>query len=268
MKSKTIITIFVGVVIGLVILGMISKAFVQIESGTVGVIKRLGAVEKENVLQEGLHFVNPFTTDVIVMDTRIQKYEVDATASSKDLQPITARIALNFRIQANKAGVIYSDVGLDYLEKVIDHAIQESMKSATSRYTAEELITKRPEVKQVAFDYVRERLEKNYIIVTDFSITDFAFSPDFTRAIEQKQIAEQEALAEKNRLERVKMQAQQEVERARAQAEAQRLLQQSIDDKVLTLRFLEKWNGELPIVMGSSDGAFLDVTQFARTRRK
>ncbi|GIV39525.1 MAG: hypothetical protein KatS3mg033_1325 [Thermonema sp.] len=267
MKSKTVITIFVGVVIGLVILGMISNTFVQIESGTVGVVKKLGAVQEE-VLQEGLHFVNPFITDVVIMDARVQKYEVDATASSKDLQPITARVAVNFYIDKEAASTIYRELGLGYLSTIIDPTIQESMKSATSRYTAEELITKRPEIKQVAFDYVRERLGKNHIIVTDFSIIDFAFSPDFTRAIEQKQIAEQEALAEKNRLERVKMQAQQEIERARAQAEAQRLLQQSIDDKVLTLRFLEKWNGELPIVMGSSDGAFLDVTQFARTRRK
>ncbi|NIK74067.1 regulator of protease activity HflC (stomatin/prohibitin superfamily) [Thermonema lapsum] len=267
MKPKSVISIIGVVIVGIILLVLVTNTFVQIESGTVGVVKKLGAVESE-VLQEGLHLINPFTTDVIIMDARVQKYEVNATASSRDLQPITARVAVNFYIDKEAASKIYRELGLGYLSTIIDPTIQESMKSATSHYTAEELITKRPEIKQVAFDYVRERLGKNHIIVTDFSIIDFAFSPEFTHAIEQKQIAEQEALAEKNRLERVKMQAQQEIERARAQAEAQRLLQQSIDDKVLTLRFLEKWNGELPIVMGSNDGAFLDVTQFARTKRK
>lgn len=254
-------------ILGIVLLVLASQTFVQIEAGTVGIVKRLGAVQ-DQVLKEGLHIVNPFISQVIVLDARVQKYEVQASASSRDLQPVTSKVALNFYIDAEAAPQIYRKLGLNYLQNIIDPMIQESMKSVASLFTAEELITKRPEVKRQVFEFVRERLLRNNIVVTDFSIIDFTFSPDFTQAIEQKQIAEQEALAEKNRLERVKMQAEQEVTRARAQAEAQRLLQQSIDERVLQLKMIEKWNGELPFVMGNSEGAFLDVTQFAQSRRR
>jgi regulator of protease activity HflC (stomatin/prohibitin superfamily) len=141
-----------------------------------------------------------------------------------------------------------------YVPKIIDPVIQEAVKSGMARFTAEELITKRPEVKEVIEGIMSETLNKRGIRVIDFNIVNFNFSAAFDNAIEAKVTAEQEALAAKNKLEQIKFEAQQAVESAKGRAEAIEIEAKALRNSpdILELRAIEKWNGVLPQVTGES----------------
>ncbi len=251
-------------VIALVVLAAVAvlatQSLVVVDAGSVGVVTRFGAVQ-EGILQPGLHPKIPFVTQVIPLDTRVQKVEDAATASSKDLQVVTSKIALNYRIDAAKADSIYQELGPQYRTTIVEPALQESIKATTAQYTAEELITKRAEVAQVMEEDLVERLVNKFLLPTDLSIIDFNFSKEFNEAIEQKQVAQQAALRASNDLEKVRIEAQQtqakaeglaqaEMARARAESEAQKLLRETISPELLQLRFIEAWDGKLPVYSG------------------
>ncbi|MEM1135287.1 MAG: prohibitin family protein [Bacteroidota bacterium] len=264
---------------GVLAVFLVFSTFYIVNPGNVGVITKFGAVQDE-ILAEGIHLVNPVATKVVPINVRVQKIDADATASSKDLQNVTSKVALNFYLSKEKANTIFQELGLDYRITIIEPAIQESIKSATAAYTAEELITKRPDVKQDVFESIKDRLERNNIIVTDFSIIDFNFTEEFNKAIEKKQIAEQLALTAKNDLNRIQTEAEQALAKAegeansklaiaKAQAESQKLLQASVNDDILQLQAIEKWDGSMPMVMGEGNGnAFFDIVGAMSKKRK
>lgn len=240
-------------------------SYTIVQPGTVGVVTHFGAVQKAT-LPEGFHFVVPFRTKVTPINVRIQKVEADATASSRDLQNVTTRIALNYVLDKEKAQVIFQELGLNYNQSIIQPTIQESIKSATAKYTAEELITKRPAVKEDVYKYIKKRLAINNILVTEFSIVDFSFSKEFNSAIERKEVAKQKALTAKNDLERIRTEAEQARVQAKGQADAQQFLREAIDDKLLQLKAIEKWNGNMPVVMGDGSSAFVDLGAVLKKR--
>jgi regulator of protease activity HflC (stomatin/prohibitin superfamily) len=254
----------VGVVV-FAILILLFMSFTVVSPGTVGVVVRLGAVQN-TTLPEGTHIVTPFITSVVLLNVRIQKLEVDATASSKDLQNVTSKVALNFQLANEKANVTYKNLGLDYSNSIIHPTIQESIKSATAKFTAEELITKRAQVKDDVYTYIKKRLGAYNITVTEFSIVDFSFSPEFNKAIEAKEVAKQKAITAKNDLERIKAEADQNIEEARGKSESQKLLTTTLDDKILQLKAIEKWDGVLPVVQGDAGNAFIDVAAIRRKK--
>ena len=269
--------ILIGAVI-IVIFYIIMDSYHLIHAGHVGVITHFGAVQEE-ILPEGLHFITPVKTKVIPINVRIQLVEDEASASSKDLQIVTSRVALNFYLSKQNANIIFQELGLDYETTIIAPTIQESVKSTIAKFNAEEVITLRPKVKQMIFEDMKERLQKNNIIVTDFSIVDFSFSTEFNRAIEEKQIAEQSALRARNDLERIKTEAEQvkvkaegdataKVEIAEAEAKAQELLRKTISDQIIQLRAIEKWDGKLPLYAGESGGLFLDIVDGMEAGKK
>lgn len=252
------------------------NAFVIVEPGSVGVLTHFGAVQDE-ILPEGLHCVVPFRTKVVALNVRVQKIEAEASASSKDLQIVTSKVALNFYLDKAHANTIFQSLGLDYRQTIIEPTIQESVKSATAKFTAEQLITQRPDVKEAIFTDIKQRLTKSQIVVTDFSILDFSFSREFNLAIESKQVAEQAALRARNDLTRIKTEAEQvrakaegeaqaKLELAKAEAESQRLLRETLDDQIIQLRAIERWDGHLPLSTGGDgSGAFFDVVGAARS---
>lgn len=256
---KVILTI-VGVIIVLFILVSILGGFVgTVGAGERGVMTRFGAVTGE-VLDEGLYFKTPIAEDVVKMDVKIQKDEVTATAASKDLQDVSVVIAVNHRIQPSRVADIYQNIGRQYKkdavvsDRLIAPAIQESVKSSTARYTAEELITKREAVRNDIKKQLEAKLTSRGVIVEDLNIVDFKFSKAFSDAIEAKVTAEQNALASKNKLAQVEYEAQQAVALAKGKAEAIQIEAQALQNnpQVLELRALEKWNGVLPQVTGES----------------
>lgn len=241
------------------------KPWVQVGAGERGVVQNFGAVQ-DIVLNEGIHLRIPVMQQVILMDVKIQKAITDAASASSDLQDVDLSVALNYHIIPDKANVVYQTIGIAFKERIIDPAIQEVMKAVTARYTAEELITKRPAVSTQMQEALSERLLKSNIAVDAFSIVSFSFSQTFTDAIEAKQTAEQNALKAKRDLERVKVEAEQTIVAAKAEAEALRLQKVNISPDLIELRrieanlkAIEKWNGILPNVTGSGAVPFIGV---------
>lgn len=208
---------------------------------------------------EGLHFKIPIAQTVKKMDVKTLKYEAELTAASQDLQDVKTKIALNYRIDASKTPQIYQEIGLNYADKIIYPLEQEVNKAITAQYTAEELITKREEVREKMKSLLYERLISRNIIIEEVSIINFAFSESFTTAIENKVTAEQNALAEKNRLAQIEYQAQQRIAQAEGEARAIQIQAEAIKvqggKEYVELQAIQKWDGKLPTFMMGSEGA-------------
>ena len=242
-------------VLAVIALVVLFNSFTVVDTGTRGVVKTFGEVT--GVREEGLHFWTPFITSVVPVDVKTQRYESNSSAASRDLQIVTTQVVLNYRPDPAAVGTLVREIGTDYQAKVIDPAIQESVKAATAQFTAESLITQRPLVSDSIKQVLVTRLAPRGITVQDLSITEFNFSAEFSKAIEAKQVAEQDALRAERELRRVQIEAQQQVAQANAQAEARltvakseaealRLQREVISPALLQLRFIEKWDGVLP----------------------
>ncbi|RRR66533.1 MAG: prohibitin family protein [Candidatus Viridilinea halotolerans] len=252
-----------GIIIVMLIVFALSNATAVVETGTRGVVKTFGQVT--GVFGEGLHFRLPFVTNVVIIDIKTQRMVSSSSAASRDLQIVTTQVVLNYRADPEKVGELVTTIGVNYESIIIDPAIQESVKAATAQFTAENLITQRPLVSESIREVLLERLAPRGIIVEDVSITEFNFSDEFSRAIEAKQVAEQDALRAERELRRAQIEAQQQVARAqaeaeanlevaRAEAEALRLQREVISPELLQLRFIERWDGVLPRFMTGDTG--------------
>ena len=250
-------SILLGVVV-IVILVVALNGFESVGAGERGVVfSEFGGV-LEGVLDEGLRFKIPFVEDIIKMDVTIQKSQTQATASSKDLQMVSSTIALNHHVDPTAANIVYQQTRGAYKSRIIDPAVQESVKAVTAQFTAEELITRRAEVSIEIKNALSERLRVHNIVVDEVSIVDFSFSRVFNDAIEAKQTAEQAALKAERDLDRIKIEAEQKITSARAEAEGQRLQRETITPALLQLRAIEKWDGHLPQVT-SGGTPFIDL---------
>jgi regulator of protease activity HflC (stomatin/prohibitin superfamily) len=241
------------IAVALLVLLSVFWPFGTIQAGQRGILLRWGRVTGK-VIGEGLYVRIPISDRIEIMDVKILKEQVEATAASKDLQTVASIVALNYHINPEKVGQIYQEVGVDYKTRVIDPALQESVKASTAKYTAEELITKRELVREDVKNYIKEKLNPRGIEIDDFNIVDFNFSQSFNEAIEAKVTAEQSALAAKNKLEQIKFEADQNIAEARGKAEAMRVESEALktNPQVLQLRALEKWDGRMPLVTGTS----------------
>ncbi len=254
-------------VIAVVVLIVFLASTYKIDAGERGVVLKMGKVDR--VAGEGFHWKAPFIESVKKLDVKTMKIEVPADAASRDLQSVHATIALNYNLNPVDVGVLWQEIGADYRTRIIDPAIQESVKSATALFTAEELITKRHEVKEMIQLQLSEELIESYMRVTNVSIVDFSFSASFDTAIEAKVTAEQKALEAENKLEQVKFEAEQKIATAIAEAESVRLQAQALsqNNNYIQLKKLEvelerakKWNGVLPVnIYGSAPIPFLNV---------
>lgn len=247
-RTGRLITLAIVVLfISVIVLG----SFYTISAGYRGVLLTFGK-PSDNIMEEGLHFKIPIVQSVKKMEVRTQKVEVGANAASKDLQDVQTTIALNFHLDPNEVNTLYQEIGTDYLARVINPAIQESVKAIEAQYQAEELITQRAKVRDGIKEMLTERLAKYYIKVDDFNIVDFQFSVEFDNAIEAKVTAEQLKLKAEMDLERIMIEAEQKVTQAQAEADSLRLQKQQITPDLLTLRAIEKWNGVMPLVTGDA----------------
>lgn len=251
------VPVFVLVAAGIFVSLVFTRPWVQIGPGQRGVVLNFGAVQ-EKVLNEGLHFRVPIMQDIITVDVRIQKSLTNAASASSNLQDVNSDVALNYHIIPDKANLVYQSIGVEFKERIIDPAVQEVVKAVTARYSAEELITKRPAVSEAMRANLAERLMGHNISVDAFSIVGFSFSRIFMEAIESKQTAEQLALKAMRDLDRIKIEAEQTIAAAKAQAESLRLQRANISPDLIELRkieanlkAIEKWNGILPQVTGS-----------------
>ncbi|MFC1941937.1 prohibitin family protein [Chloroflexota bacterium] len=211
----------VGSIIGIVLIlgSLIFGSFATIPAGYRGVVIRFSAVTGK-ILNEGLQTKVPFLDSVVKMSVQTQKYTADAAAASRDLQDVRTTIALNYKLDPTMASEVYRTLGLEFIDKIAAPAIQETIKQVTAKYNAEDLILRRDEVKAAITENLSVRLLERGIITEAVSITEFQFSSTFTAAIEAKVGAEQAVFESRNKLERIKVEAQQREEQEIGEANA------------------------------------------------
>ncbi|MEG4484890.1 prohibitin family protein [Microcoleus sp. D2_18a_B4] len=234
-----------------IIAALILRPFALVGPGERGVMMRFGKVQ-DAILDEGIHPIFPIVTSVKTLSVRVQKTDLKADAASKDLQSITTDLAVNWNVDPAKVNQIYQQIGDEeqIVASILSPAISEVLKAATSKKTAEEIITKRTELKTEIDNSLKKRLEPYGVIVRDVSLINFGFSPEFSKAIESKQIAEQEAKQAEFTVQKATQDAKAEINRAKGKAEAQRLQRQTLTAEILQQQAIEKWNGQFPTVMG------------------
>ncbi len=259
-RQTTSISSLIAAILTAFVLFIGLNSFVIINPGQTGVLSILGKAQ-DGPLLEGIHFKPPVISNVDVYDVTVQKFEVPAQSSTKDLQDLSASFAINFRLDPVKVVEIRRTQGTlqNIVAKIIAPQTQESFKIAAARRTVEEAITKRSELKEDFDNALNSRLEKYGIIVLDTSVVDLNFSPEFAKAVEEKQIAEQRSQRAVYIAKEAEQQAQADINRAKGRAEAQRLLAETLKaqggELVLQKEAIEAWrNGgsQMPkvLVMG------------------
>ena len=244
----------IAVVIIIAAIVIISNCFTIVDAGHTGVVVTLGKVN-EGVLQEGLHFKIPFVQQVVKIDNRISKLEVDTEAFSKDLQTVSTTLAINYRVDTSMSYSIYKNVGASYQDVLITPAVNEVLKAITAKYTAEESVTNRALISDGLLEGLNEKLNSSGLYITDVNIINFDFSEAFINAIEEKQVAQQQLLKAETEKQTAITNAEAEAEavriRAEAEAEANNLIKESLNEVILRSKFYEKWDGKLPQAMGT-----------------
>lgn len=207
----------------------------------------------DTIYREGFHFKLPFFQTVTIVDLTIDRADAIAKSASKDLQNIVTTVAVNYQINEAEILNMYKLVGVNHSSiesNVFSSAIQEAVKSATAKYTAEELITKRELVRNEIEGILKDKTKNYGLLISQVNIVNFEFSDSFDASIESKVRAEQDALTQRNKLEQVKYEAQQQIERAKAEAETIRISAEAIQKQggaaYVQLKWIEKWNGQLP----------------------
>lgn len=267
MKSQTLLTskLLAPIAVAVLLLFIGLNCFAILNPGQAGVVSVLGKA-RDGVLLEGIHFKPPLISVVDIYDLTVQKFEVPAQSSTKDLQDLTARFAINFRLDPLAVVEIRRTQGTlaNIVSKIIAPQTQESFKIAAARRTVEEAITKRNELKQDFDDALSQRLDKYGILVLDTSVVDLDFSPEFAKAVEEKQIAEQRAKRAVYIAQEAEQEAQADINRATGKAEAQRLLAETLKAEggqlVLQKEAIQAWKeggSQMPevLVMGGDDQA-------------
>jgi len=250
---------FKGVGIAVLVFLLVALApFGTVPAGYRGVMTTFGNPSSE-VLSEGIHFRVPLAQKLNLVNVSIQKGEGDGDAASRDLQTVHTRIALNYHVRPDAAVSVFRDLGNEPGTRIIIPSVQEAVKAVTARFTAEELIAKRTDVRDEIVTQLRERLARHGIVVDEFSIVNFNFSRSFNEAIEAKTTAEQLKLKAERDLQRIEVEAKQRVAQARAEAEALSLQRQQVTPELIQLRQMEnqrmaidKWDGKLPNVSGGA----------------
>jgi regulator of protease activity HflC (stomatin/prohibitin superfamily) len=249
-------------IISAVVLAVLLETFGTVPAGYRGVVLQFGAPTGQ-VKQPGLYVVTPFVQHVAKVNVQIQAYQTQAIESaSADLQDVHTGVTVNFQIDPGRVVEVYTNFREDIVDRILRPNVQETVKAATAKFTAEQLITQRAAVKQLADTILAQRVEPFGLHIEATSITQFEFSPTFTQAIEAKVTAEQNALQAKNRLLQVEYEAKQKVAAAQGEAQALQLRRLQLNGAILQLEAIQKWDGRLPQFLAAGSAVpFINLNQ-------
>ena len=277
----------VGTIAGVFAVCILASGIKSVPVGSTGVVTHWGKVQ-ETTLSEGLHYVIPVVAKVYSMSNQVQRLDVGAAATSKDLQAISTEIVVNYHLSSDNCATVYQTVGMGYSDTLLAPAIQEVVKNVTAQYSAEQLITNRSAVSVAIRNELAEKMMNYGVVIDEFNITNFNFSAEFDAAVEAKQVAEQAKLTAQTEKEQriieaeaagqVKtIAAQAEAEatlakanaeaeaikvKAEAEAEANKLLNASLTGSVLQYAAIDKWDGQYPqVVSGDESSLLIDINK-------
>jgi len=249
------------IVILLIIFIFIWGTFVIVPAGHRGIVLWWGSVEKR-VMGEGFNLKVPIAERVIKIDVRVRPHpfkEIDA--ASKEYQMVKLTGMMNFHIDPAYVNDLYQKVGLDFADKVIDPAFNDFVKEVVPNYPITEILPKREEIRKRAMGKLGDNLARYHIVVDDIYFANIRFTPEYEKAIEAKQVAQQQVETQRQVLAQREIEAQQKVATAKGEAEsilvvaqgqakANDALSRSISSILVQYKSIEKWNGILPQVSG------------------
>jgi regulator of protease activity HflC (stomatin/prohibitin superfamily) len=255
-------TIGVGILLFIVFI-ILWGTFVIVPAGHRGVVLWWGSVEKR-IMGEGLNFKVPVAETVIKVDVRVQPHpfkEIDA--ASKEYQMVKLTGMMNFHIDPSFVNDLYQKVGLDFADKVIDPAFNDFVKEVVPIYLITEILPKREDIRKRAMMKLGDNLARYHIIVDDIYFANIRFSPEYEKAVEAKQVAQQQVETQRQVLAQREIEAQQKVATAKGEAEsilvvaqgqakANDALSRSISPILVQYKGIERWNGILPQVSGGA----------------
>ncbi|MCL1469623.1 prohibitin family protein [Argonema antarcticum] len=247
---------------------IIFTPFTIVNAGERGVLMQFGKVQR--VLGEGIHPIIPLVNTVKKLSVRVQKQDISTQASSKDLQDVFTNVALNWHIIPEEADIVFQQIGAEteVVDRIINPAVEEVLKAVMAKYTAEEIITKRSEVKSGVDKLLTARITNYHLAIDDVSLVHIHFSKRFNEAVEAKQIAEQQAKQTSFLAQKATKEAEVKVNLAKGEAEAQRLLRENLTPEILLKQAIDKWNGDLPVVFGNDSAKLLDLRELFIGRSK
>jgi len=253
-------------------------SFAIVPAGHRGVVLWWGSVEKR-VMGEGLNFKVPIAERVIRVDVKVQPHpfkEIDA--ASKEYQMVKLTGMMNFHIDPSYVNDLYQKVGLDFANKVIDPAFNDFVKEVVPIYQITEILPKREDIRKRAMTKLGDNLSRYHIIVDDIYFANIRFSPEYEKAVEAKQVAQQQVETQRQVLAQREIEAHQKVATAKGEAEsilvvaqgqakANEVLSRSISPILVEYKGIEKWNGILPQVSGGAV-PFIDIGKMGGGAKK
>lgn len=253
---KTVLFTFIVAIIGVVAFSSIKV----VDTGYRGIKTRFGKVVSES-LPEGFYIYNPITTDIHEMDTKVQKITLKMATYTKDVQQADLIISVNTALDSTKVHLLFQEVGLAYADKVIAPQISKAVKDTIGKWEADMLVSNREKATEEIYLSLKEALLPYHINTHNVVIENIDYSAQFERAIEEKQIATQDAIKAKNRTKQVEEEANQKVLAAKAEAESMRIRSQALsqNQNLVAYEAVQKWDGKLPVNMyGSAPLPFID----------
>jgi prohibitin 2 len=258
---RSIIT-WVGIVIlAVVVLSFAGCGIKVVDTGQRGIKTRFGEIVSES-LPEGLYFFNPITSNIVEMDTRVQRFDGETDTYTRDVQQAVIKYTLNYRLQQNAAHLVYRDIGREWENRLIPQVVLGTLKEVVGKWDAVDLISNRDKAANTAFEQIRANLGERNVEVSRFEITDIAYTREFENSVEQKVIAQQRAIEEQNRTKQIEEQARQKVLSAEAEAKSMQIRAEALEQnaKLVEWEAVQKWNGVLPqYMLGNGATPFINL---------
>ena len=248
MKVKHLISVVVTVIALITFVSM--KPFEVVDTGHRGVEITFGEVQEKS-LPEGLYFYNPLTTDIFEIDTRIQRFDGDEWAYTKDVQQAKITYTINLNLQKDAAHTVYRDVGMNWQQKLVPQVVSGVMKTVIGKWDAVDLIGNRDKATMAIQEAVTSALGRANVTATKFEITNIEYSKEFENAIEAKVTAIQRATESQNKTVQIEEEAKQKVITAEAEAQSMRIRANALTQNKALVEYeaVQKWDGKMPTMM-------------------
>ena len=265
MKERHFVALCIWAVSGLLGILFVSGLFFTVKEGQRAVVFTFG--ELSSVREPGLRWKWPLVQSVEKVSVRTQREDFEASAVSRNIQTAMTTVTINYSLDPDRLKELYATVGFNVSDKIIYGRVQEIVKGVVAQFTAEELVTKREQVKSLIAEALIAQLKEYHLVATPsgVQITNFSFSPAFNQAVEAKQVAEQQALKAVNDLERVKTEAEQKIAEAQGNAKAIEIQTRAINQQggknYVELEAIRKWDGKLPTYLGSGAVPFINLKE-------
>lgn len=240
---------------------LVPFSFHTVDATEVGVVKELGKLVDEE--GPGTYFDFWVTKKVIKIDSKVRTITLDTAAYSKDAQTLTYSMKLQYQVLPDKARDIVSKYGtMEALETRLSSISDDRAKSVMGSYTAMDIIAKRSEMGPLVSNTIAEAVGENYFVkIVSVEIVNIDFSDAFEKAVEDKMIAEQNQLKQQYendaKVAKSKADAEAKIVEAEAEAKANKLLEQTLTDKMIQKQYLEKWDGKLPSVVAGDEASVI-----------